>query len=161
MLYKWEQSQADGSVAAPAAAAALGAELTLPGIAQSVVLTRTSGRASAMPSGEKLEAYAATGATLAIHLSIHAIDKVVAALLPHYGADCPVAVVYRASWPEERRLKTFRAYALEYLRTMLPTLQELLGRRFCRAYVSVKRKEYETFFRVISSWEREFLLLSV
>src|SRR6185295_19441248 len=85
-----------------AAAAALGQELTLPEVAQSVVLTRTSGRASAMPPAEKLETFAATGATLAIHLSIHTIEKVVATLLPHYGADCPAAVVYRASWPEQR-----------------------------------------------------------
>ncbi len=88
-----------------AAAAALGQELTLPEVAQSVVLTRTSGRASAMPPAEKLEAFAATGATLAIHLSIHTIDKVVATLLPHYGADCPAAVIYRASWPEERVIR--------------------------------------------------------
>jgi len=94
-----------GVPAFAAAAAALGQELTLPEVAQTVVLTRTSGRASAMPSGEKLEAYAATGATLAIHLSTHAIDKVVAAVVPHYGADCPVAVVYRASWPEERIIR--------------------------------------------------------
>jgi len=85
-----------------AAAAALGQELTLPEVAQTVVLTRTSGRASAMPPGEDLKAFAATGATLAIHLSIHALDKVVADLLPFYGADGPVAVVYRASWPDER-----------------------------------------------------------
>lgn len=84
-----------------AAAAALGQELTLPEVAQTVVLTRTSGRASAMPSGEDLKAYAATGATLAIHLSIHVLDKVVADLLPFYGADCPAAVVYRASWPDQ------------------------------------------------------------
>jgi len=84
-----------------AAAAALGRELTLPEVAQTVVLTRTSGRASAMPPGEELKAYAATGATLAIHLSIHVLDKVVAELLPHYGAECPVAVIYRASWPDE------------------------------------------------------------
>ncbi|MCB1396802.1 MAG: precorrin-4 C(11)-methyltransferase [Rhodobacteraceae bacterium] len=88
-----------------AAAAALGAELTLPGLAQSVVLTRTSGRASAMPEGERLASFAATGATLAIHLSIHVLDKVIAELTPHYGADCPVAVVYRASWPDERILR--------------------------------------------------------
>ncbi len=69
-----------------AAAAVLGRELTLPGIAQTVVLTRTSGRASAMPSGESLAAYAATGATLAIHLSVHVIDQVAATLIPHYGA---------------------------------------------------------------------------
>jgi len=68
-----------------AAAAALGAELTLPGVAQSVILTRTSGRASAMPAGENLAAFAATGATLAIHLSVHVLDKVVADLTPHYG----------------------------------------------------------------------------
>lgn len=85
-----------------AAAAALGRELTLPEVAQTVVLTRTSGRASAMPKGEQLETYAATGATLAIHLSIHVLDKVVADLAPHYGRDCPVAVVYRATWPDER-----------------------------------------------------------
>src|SRR5690606_2265586 len=85
-----------------AAAAALGAELTLPGIAQSVVLTRTSGRASAMPTGGQLANFAATGATLAIHLSVHVLDRVPDELLPDYGADCPVAVVLRASWPDQR-----------------------------------------------------------
>ena len=88
-----------------AAAAALGQELTLPEVAQTVVLTRTSGRASAIPEGEKLAAYAATGATLAIHLSIHVLDKVVAELVPFYGADCPAAIVYRASWPDERVIR--------------------------------------------------------
>ena len=85
-----------------AAAAALGAELTLPEVAQSVVLTRTSGRASAMPEGERLAHFAATGATLAIHLSIHALDRVVAELLPVHGTAMPVTIVVRASWPEER-----------------------------------------------------------
>jgi len=85
-----------------AAAAALEAELTLPGLAQSVVLTRTPGRASAMPKAESLSNFAATGATLAIHLSIHNLAQVVADLLPAYGPDCPVAVVYRASWPDQR-----------------------------------------------------------
>lgn len=85
-----------------AAAATLGAELTLPGLAQSVVLTRTSGRASAMPEGETLEAFAATGATLAIHLSVHVLRDVVARLMPFYGPDCAVAVVWRASWPDQR-----------------------------------------------------------
>jgi len=84
-----------------AAAAVLGRELTLPGVAQTVVLTRTSGRASAMPSGESLAAYAATGATLAIHLSVHVLDEVAATLIPYYGADGAVAVVVRASWPEQ------------------------------------------------------------
>ncbi|MEM7496616.1 MAG: precorrin-4 C(11)-methyltransferase [Pseudomonadota bacterium] len=88
-----------------AAAAALGAELTLPGVAQSVVLTRTQGRASAMPPGETIDAFARTGATLAIHLSIQNVAHVVEATVPHYGADCPVAIVYRASWPEERVLR--------------------------------------------------------
>ena len=85
-----------------AAAAALGCELTLPEVAQSVVLTRTSGRASSMPEGESLANFARTGAVLAIHLSIHTLAKVVEDLIPHYGADCPAAVVYRASWPDER-----------------------------------------------------------
>jgi precorrin-4/cobalt-precorrin-4 C11-methyltransferase len=88
-----------------AAAAALGAELTLPGLAQSVVLTRTGGRASPMPEGEELANFAKTGATLAIHLSIHVLPRVVADLTPHYGPDCPVAVVYRATWPDERIIR--------------------------------------------------------
>ncbi len=85
-----------------AAAAALGAELTLPGVAQSVVLTRTSGRASAMPEDETLENFARTGAVLAIHLSVHVLDEVIEKLTPFYGAACPVAVVWRATWPDER-----------------------------------------------------------
>jgi precorrin-4/cobalt-precorrin-4 C11-methyltransferase len=99
-----------------AAAAALEAELTLPGLAQSVVLTRTSGRASAMPAGESLAAFARTGATLAIHLSVHVLDKVIAELTPHYGGDCPVAVVWRASWPDEK-----------IVRATLATLKTSLG----------------------------------
>ncbi|GAB4206439.1 MAG: precorrin-4 C(11)-methyltransferase [Tibeticola sp.] len=85
-----------------AAAAALESELTLPGMSQSVVLTRTSGRASPMPEGEALVNFARTGSTLAIHLSIHVLPQVVQDLLPYYGADCPVAVVWRASWPDQR-----------------------------------------------------------
>lgn len=85
-----------------AAAAALRRELTLPALAQSLVLTRTGGRASPMPERETLANFAATGATLAIHLSVHALDRVVAELAPFYTEDCPVAVVYRASWPDER-----------------------------------------------------------
>jgi precorrin-4/cobalt-precorrin-4 C11-methyltransferase len=88
-----------------AAAASLGVELTLPEIAQTVVLTRMPGRATAMPSGESLAAFAATGATLAIHLAIQALQKIVGILLPFYGPDCPVAVVVRASWPDERRFR--------------------------------------------------------
>jgi precorrin-4/cobalt-precorrin-4 C11-methyltransferase len=84
-----------------ASAAALATELTLPGLAQSVVLTRHAGRASPMPAGENLAAFARTGATLAIHLSVHALAEVVAELTPILGPDCPVAVVYRASWPDQ------------------------------------------------------------
>jgi len=90
-----------GVPAFAAAAAALGTELTLPGLAQSVVLTRTPGRASSMPDGETLTNFAATGATLAIHLSIQNLNTVVRDLTPAYGAECPVAIVYRASWPDQ------------------------------------------------------------
>jgi precorrin-4/cobalt-precorrin-4 C11-methyltransferase len=90
-----------GVPAFAAAAAALGRELTVPGIAQTVVLTRLPGRASAMPAKEALDTYAATGATLAIHLSAALLDRAVATLLPHYGADCPCALAVRASWPDE------------------------------------------------------------
>ena len=89
-----------------AAAAALEAELTLPGSCQSVVLTRTSGRASSMPDGETLAAFAGTGAVLAIHLSVHVAQQVQQELLVHYGADCPAAIVWRASWPDERVVRT-------------------------------------------------------
>lgn len=99
-----------------AAAAALAAELTLPGVAQSVVLTRTSGRATAMPAGEDLVNFARTGATLAIHLSVHVLDKVITDLTPYYGPDCPVAVVWRASWPDQR-----------IVRATLATLQTAIG----------------------------------
>lgn len=94
-----------GVPAFAAAAAALKRELTLPGLAQSLVLTRTSGRASAMPPKETLATFAASGATLAVHLSIHVIDTVVAELTPFYGVECPVAIVFRASWPDERVLR--------------------------------------------------------
>jgi precorrin-4/cobalt-precorrin-4 C11-methyltransferase len=93
-----------GVPAFAAAAAAIGRELTLPELAQSVVLTRMPGRASRMPEGERLAAFAATGAMLVIHLAIQAIDAIVAELTPFYGADCPVAVVVRASWPDQRIL---------------------------------------------------------
>jgi precorrin-4/cobalt-precorrin-4 C11-methyltransferase len=94
-----------GVPAFAAAAAAIEAELTLPGVAQSLVLTRVQGRATAMPTGETLGAFAATGATLALHLSIHLLDKLVAELTPYYGGDCAVAVVWRASWPDQRIIR--------------------------------------------------------
>ena len=94
-----------GVPAFAAAAAMLGAELTVPTVAQTVVLTRLPGRASAMPPAEHLETYAATGATLAIHLAIPQLGEVVARLLPILGEDCPAAVVVRASWPEQRMVR--------------------------------------------------------
>ena len=81
-----------GVPAFAAAAAALGRELTLPGVAQTVILTRTSTRSSAMPPGESLDRLAASGATLAVHLSIANLARVVRTLLPHYGGDCPAVV---------------------------------------------------------------------
>jgi len=94
-----------GVPAFAAAAAALGRELTIPAEAQSLVLTRVSGRASPMPKREALAAFGATGATLAIHLAIHALDRVVAELTPLYGADCPVAIVFHASWTDEKIIR--------------------------------------------------------
>jgi len=102
-----------GVPAFAAAAAALGCELTVPEVAQSLVLTRVSGRASAMPPGETLAAFGATGATLAVHLAIHALARIVAELTPLYGADCPVAVVVRASWPDQRIVRATLATIAE------------------------------------------------
>ena len=90
-----------GVPAYAAAAAALKCELTLPEVSQTVVLTRTSTRSSPMPDGEELAALGRSGATLAIHLSVTNLAKVVRDLLPLYGADCPVAVAYRVGWPDE------------------------------------------------------------
>lgn len=108
-----------GVPAFAAAAALLKRELTLPEIAQSVVLTRTSGRASAMPSAEKLSTFAQTGATLAIHLSIHILRDVTKELSQYYGLDCPVAVVYRASWPDEQIFQGTLATITSQLNTTL------------------------------------------
>jgi precorrin-4/cobalt-precorrin-4 C11-methyltransferase len=94
-----------GVPAFAAAAAALECELTVPEVAQSVVLTRVSGRASRMPETETLETFAASGATLVIHLAIHAIDTIVTELTPFYGADCPAAVVVQATTPAQLVLR--------------------------------------------------------
>lgn len=94
-----------GVPAYAAAAAALGQELTVPEIAQSIVLTRMSMKSTSMPEGETLENFARTGATLAIHLGIRALREIERVLTPHYGADCPVVVAYRASWPDEIYLR--------------------------------------------------------
>jgi precorrin-4/cobalt-precorrin-4 C11-methyltransferase len=127
-----------GVPAFAAAAAALKQELTLPGVTQSLVLTRTSGRASAMPPQETLARFAATGATLAIHLSIHVLDTVLKELTPHYGPDCPIAIVYRASWPDERTIQGTLATIAEQLkatpieRTALILVGPVLGARAFR-----------------------------
>src|SRR5262249_21738077 len=88
-----------------AAAAALRRELTLPGLVQSIVLTRTATRSSEMPEGESLDRFAASGATLAIHLSIANLARVVRELLPVYGSECPVVVGCPVSWPDERLIR--------------------------------------------------------
>lgn len=88
------------------AAARLATELTLPEIAQTVILTRTGGKASKMPESERLEVLGASRATLAIHLSIRNLAYVEEALTPHYGADCPVIIIYRATWPDEEIIRT-------------------------------------------------------
>ena len=88
-----------------AVAAALQQELTLPNIAQTLILTRTSTSSTPMPEGEDLATLGRTGATLAIHLSITNLDQVSSQLLPLYGEDCPAVVVFRASWPDERIIR--------------------------------------------------------
>ncbi|MBR8344355.1 precorrin-4 C(11)-methyltransferase [Burkholderia ambifaria] len=92
-----------GVTATAACAATLGVELTLPGVAQTVILTRFAGKTT-MPEGEALGALAAHRATLAIHLGVRHLARIVDEVLPHYGPDCPVAVIYRASWPDEERV---------------------------------------------------------
>ena len=89
-----------GVTAAAACAALLGTELTLPGISQTLIMTRYANKTE-MPAGERLGDLARHGATLAIHLGIAQLANIVAELLPHYGADCPIAVVHRASWPDQ------------------------------------------------------------
>ena len=90
-----------GVPAYTAAAAALGQELTVPEVAQSIVLTRMSMKSTGMPAGETLDNFGRTGTTLAIHLGIRALREIERQLIPHYGANCPVAVIYRVGWPEE------------------------------------------------------------
>ncbi|HLJ64556.1 MAG TPA: precorrin-4 C(11)-methyltransferase [Stellaceae bacterium] len=114
-----------GVPAFAAAAAALGTELTLPEIAQTVILTRMSVRASPMPEGETLASLGASRATLVLHLAINNLARIVRELSPLYGADCPVAVVHRASWPDQSILRgtlaTIRAQVKEagFTRTAL------------------------------------------
>ena len=90
-----------GVPAYAAAAAGLGQELTIPEIAQSIVLTRVSMKSTSMPDGETLENFGRTGATLAIHLGVRALRDIERKLSPFYGPDCPVIVAYRVSWPDQ------------------------------------------------------------
>jgi len=94
-----------GVSAHAAAAAALGQELTVPEVAQSIVLTRVSMKSTAMPPGETLENFARTGATLVIHLGIRALRDIVRRLSPHYGSKCPVVVAYRVGWPDGKLIR--------------------------------------------------------
>ena len=89
-----------GVTATAACAALLGAELTLPGVSQTVILTRYADK-SPMPEGEALHDLARHGATMAIHLGVQHLPKILLELLPHYGADCPIAVIHKASWPDQ------------------------------------------------------------
>ncbi|MFV0623330.1 precorrin-4 C(11)-methyltransferase [Sphingomonas sp. ac-8] len=147
-----------GVPAFAAAAAALEAELTLPGLAQSLVLTRTPGRASAMPEAETLTAFAATSSTLAIHLSIHNLDRVVADLTPAYGADCPIAIVWRASWPDQRIVRAKLATIADAAeggpeRTALILVGRVLGDAdFCES--SLYAIDYDRRFRPQSADSR-------
>jgi precorrin-4/cobalt-precorrin-4 C11-methyltransferase len=94
-----------GVPAYAAAAAAIGQELTVPKVAQSIVLTRVAMQSTAMPTGETLEAFGATGATLAIHLGVRALRDIVRRLAPLYGEDCPVVVAVRVGWPDQAILR--------------------------------------------------------
>ena len=94
-----------GVPAFAAAAAALATELTLPDISQTVILTRTAVRSSSMPEGEDLVTLGRSGATLAVHLSVNNLARVVRELSPHYGADCPVVVAYRVTWPDQQFIR--------------------------------------------------------
>ncbi|MDR5783662.1 precorrin-4 C(11)-methyltransferase [Caballeronia sp. LZ065] len=118
-----------GVTATAASAAALRRELTLPGISQTVILTRYATR-TAMPPGEALADLARHRATLAIHLGVRHIERIVADLVPHYGADCPVAVVFRASWPDETRIEGTLADIAEKVRAagVERTAMVLVGR---------------------------------
>lgn len=122
-----------GVPAFAAAAAILQTELTLPDVSQSVILTRTAMKSSDMPAGETLENFGRTKATLAIHLSIRNIRHVVSELTPHYGADCPVAVVVRATWPDQEIIRgtladiAARVRAAKITRTALILVGRVLG----------------------------------
>ncbi|HEX9462784.1 MAG TPA: precorrin-4 C(11)-methyltransferase [Alphaproteobacteria bacterium] len=119
-----------GVPAFAAAAAALATELTLPGICQTVILTRTAVRASPMPPGEELAALARSGATLAIHLSINNLAAVIRDVLPSYGPECPVIVAWRVSWPDQKIIRGTLADIRDQVKTekLTRTALILIGR---------------------------------
>jgi precorrin-4/cobalt-precorrin-4 C11-methyltransferase len=123
-----------GVPAFAAAAAVLKRELTLPEISQTVIVTRTSGKASGMPEGEDLASLAASKATLAIHLSIRNLKRVIEDLTPHYGEDCPVYIIYRATWPDQQILSgtlaniRVKVREAKITRTALIMVGEVFGR---------------------------------
>ncbi len=115
-----------GVPAYAAAAAALGQELTVPEVAQSIILTRVSMKSTSMPDGETLENFARTRTTLAIHLGIRAMREMERVLIPHYGADCPVVVAYRVGWPDEMFLRGTLADIREKVRAAKITRTALI-----------------------------------
>ena len=115
-----------GVPAYAAAAAALGTELTIPEVAQSIVLTRMSMKSTSMPPKETLENFAQSGATLAIHLGIRALREIERQLAPHYGQDCPVAVIYRVGWPDQLILRGTLADIREKVRAAKITRTALI-----------------------------------
>jgi precorrin-4/cobalt-precorrin-4 C11-methyltransferase len=127
-----------GVPAFAAAAAALKMEFTLPEVAQTIILTRTAMKSSAMPPGEELERLGASRATLAIHLSVRNLAHVQRSLIPHYGGDCPVVVAFRVGWPDEQFIhgtlsdiaKKIRVEKLT--RTALVLVGHVLGRKSFR-----------------------------
>ena len=130
-----------GVPAYAAAAAALKCELTLPEVSQTVVLTRTSTRSSPMPAAEDLSTLGAGGATLAIHLSVTNLAKVVRELAPLYGADCPVAVAYRVGWPDEAIIRGTLAEIRDKVKVagLTRTALILVGRVLAKAEFSDSR----------------------
>jgi precorrin-4/cobalt-precorrin-4 C11-methyltransferase len=135
-----------GVPAFAAAAAALGQELTVPEVAQTVILARYGKRASAIPPGEELASLAAHGTTLVIHLGAQALQEIAATLIPHYGEDCPAAVVARASWPDETvvrgTLATIATQAAEIRRTATILVGPALAARdFRESHLYSKARE--------------------
>ena len=133
-----------GVPAFAAAAAALGRELTLPDVSQSVILTRTAVRASDMPPRETLATLGASGATLAIHLSINNLARVVRELSPLYGADCPVVVAYRVSWPDQQIISGTLANIREKVKAagITRTALILVGRVFAEGHAFTESRLY-------------------